>query len=204
MSASPPYSDYFRCRTIGRAASPPAVICYEQIPYDDDDYSESCSDSCSEDDEDYPDAAADNEHNNSDSQDEEGARRPSADDPNDLDMDIDEEGAVGTESGEMQSVEPTKDIKGKQRATEAEPEPEPSKRHHRRKQRHNTFTLRPILTIQRSQGFVWNQVSISYLPFPGLFCSSLSLFRIFFYLRIYVNDVGQITFYTHPGLTNYS
>lgn len=193
MSASPPYSNYFRCRTIGRAASPPAVICYEQIPYDDDDYSESCSDSCSEDDEDYPNDAADNEHNNSDSQDEEGARHPSADDPNDLDMDIDEEGAAGTESGEMQSVEPTKDIKGKQRAIVAEPEPEPPKRrHHRRKQRHNTFTLRPILTIQRSQGFVWNQVSIS--STLDRFAQVYLPYRIFFYLRIYVNDVRQFTF----------
>lgn len=163
MSASPPYSDYFRCRTIGRrAASPPTWACYEQIPYDDDDdYSESGSESCSEDDEEYRSAAAaDNEH--SDSQDDSEQRDDnvgrSADDSNDLNMDIDEEGV-----GEKKSLESKQDVKGKQRAIEAdsEQEPEPPKRHHRRKQRHNTFTLRPILTIQRSQGFVWNQVSFA-------------------------------------------
>ena len=48
-----PYSSYFRRRTIGRAASPPTWAWYEQIPYDDEDYSDSRwqseDDSCSED-----------------------------------------------------------------------------------------------------------------------------------------------------------
>ncbi|KAG6330327.1 hypothetical protein ID866_8762 [Astraeus odoratus] len=48
-----------------------------------------------------------------------------------------------------------KDVKGKQRAVD--PEPEPTKRRHRRRERRPTQTLRPILTIQKSQGFVWNQ-----------------------------------------------
>ncbi|KAJ3516524.1 hypothetical protein NLJ89_g1068 [Agrocybe chaxingu] len=50
-TAGNPY--YFRRRTMGRAASPPTWACYEQIH--DDDCSNSDSDSCSEDDEDYPD-----------------------------------------------------------------------------------------------------------------------------------------------------
>jgi hypothetical protein len=52
-----------------------------------------------------------------------------------------------------------KDVKGKQRAIDP-PEPESPKKqqHHRQKKpRQSVYTLRPILTIQRSQGFVWNQ-----------------------------------------------
>ena len=61
-----------------------------------------------------------------------------------------------------------KDVKGKQRAVE--PEPESSKQQqqqqqqqrqqHRKKPRQPQYPLRPILTIQRSQGFVWNQVRL--------------------------------------------
>ncbi|KAJ4467752.1 hypothetical protein C8J55DRAFT_525764 [Lentinula edodes] len=155
MSASSPYSDYFRRRTIGRAASPPTWACYEQIPYDED-YSDSESEPCSEDDEDYHNASADNEHMN-DLEHEQARHRLPADDSNDLDMDIDE-GTDKIEGIEKEkSAETQKDAKGKQKAIEAEVEAEPPKRHHGRRQRHNTFTLRPILTIQRSQGFVWNQ-----------------------------------------------
>ncbi|KAJ3487263.1 hypothetical protein NLJ89_g11730 [Agrocybe chaxingu] len=50
-------------------------------------------------------------------------------------------------------VDKPKDVKGKQRAID--PEPEPPRR--QRKKRQRMYTLRPILTIQRSQGFVWNQ-----------------------------------------------
>ncbi|KIK60198.1 hypothetical protein GYMLUDRAFT_59675 [Collybiopsis luxurians FD-317 M1] len=153
MSSSAP----FRCRPIGRAASPPTWACYEQIPYDDD-YSESGSESCSEDDEDYHNSSDDNDNINDSDIEEQDGERPS-DDSNDLDMDIDEEGADKTEGGEIKRpVENRKDVKGKQKATEAEPVPEPPKKHRRRpRQRHHVFTLRPILTIQRSQGFVWNQ-----------------------------------------------
>ncbi|KAJ3888585.1 hypothetical protein GG344DRAFT_79619 [Lentinula edodes] len=155
MSASSPYSDYFRRRTIGRAASPPTWACYEQIPYDED-YSDSESEPCSEDDEDYHNASAENEHMNDLAHEQAGHRLP-ADDSNDLDMDIDE-GTDKIEGIEKEtSTETQKDAKGKQKAIEAEVEAEPPKRHHRRRQRHNTYTLRPILTIQRSQGFVWNQ-----------------------------------------------
>ncbi|KAK0222879.1 hypothetical protein EDD85DRAFT_860085 [Armillaria nabsnona] len=150
-----PYRDYFRRRTIGRAASPPTWACYEQIPYDDEDeYSDSGSESCSEDEEDYSHA---HEHlsDSEDDHDHRGAPMSEnrADDSLDMDMDIDEE---NTEAAAMKKVATSqKDVKGKQKAIE--PEPEPAKRRHRKRERQHVYTLRPILTIQRSQGFVWNQ-----------------------------------------------
>ncbi|KIJ62910.1 hypothetical protein HYDPIDRAFT_30050 [Hydnomerulius pinastri MD-312] len=153
-----PYSSYFRRRTIGRASSPPTWACYEQIPYDeeDDDYSDSQSedDSCSEDGEDYGHASHDHElhgdHavNMSERQDDtqnmeiDGAdhhHHKTSDDSND----------------EKNQGQFKKDLKGKQRAVD--PEPEPTKRRQHKRERRPTHTLRPILTIQKSQGFVWNQ-----------------------------------------------
>ncbi|KAF8720620.1 hypothetical protein AX14_010861 [Amanita brunnescens Koide BX004] len=125
-------SYYFRRRTIGRAASPPTWACYEQIPYDDDDYSDSCSDSCSEDDDDYPSAPADVTHA----------------------MDMDEDHLDSEAGRQKPSGEPQKDVKGKQKV--ADPEPEDRKRN-RKKHHKPMYTLRPILTIHKSQGFVWNQ-----------------------------------------------
>ncbi|KAJ3711295.1 hypothetical protein EV361DRAFT_945791 [Lentinula raphanica] len=155
MSASSPYSEYFRCRTVGRAASPPTWACYEQIPYDD--YSDSESEPCSEDDEDYHDLRADKEHDQ-DIERERVNHRSSVDDSNDLDMDIDG-AAEKTGAIKESNLVDTKDVKGKQKAIEVEVEVEHErpKQRHQRKKRHNVQTLRPILTIQRSQGFVWNQ-----------------------------------------------
>ena len=53
--------------------------------------------------------------------------------------------------------------KGKQRAVEPEPEPllvekSPKRRHRKRKHHEIPFAYRPILTIKKSEGFVWNQV----------------------------------------------
>ncbi|KAF5379752.1 hypothetical protein D9615_005769 [Tricholomella constricta] len=145
-------SYYFRRRTIGRAASPPTWACYEQIPYDDE-YSDSGSDSCSEDEDDYSGGHGMHE-STSDSEDKDHTVTSSGipvDDPShDLDMDIEQEG----DGGANKAGEPQKDVKGKQRAIEHEPEL--SSRQQRRK-RTPVYTLRPILTIQRSQGFVWNQ-----------------------------------------------
>ncbi|GLB44789.1 hypothetical protein LshimejAT787_1801260 [Lyophyllum shimeji] len=156
MSAAAANSYYFRRRTIGRAASPPTWACYEQIPYDGDDYSDSGPDSCSEDDDEYSGAHG-RRGSGSDSEDKDrditsGDMPLDRDDPShDLDMDMEEEG-----DGEVneKAVDSQKDIKGKQRAVEHEPEK--SRRQHRRK-RPPVYTLRPILTIQKSQGFVWNQ-----------------------------------------------
>ena len=56
--------------------------------------------------------------------------------------------------------------KGKQRAVEPEPdalpvEKSPRKRHRKRKHDETPFMYRPILTIKKSQGFVWNQVRLT-------------------------------------------
>ena len=149
------YSEYFRRRAIGRAPSPPTWACYEQIPYDDD-YSDSDSNSCSEDEEDYHTTLI--QHRDSgDSDGESPVRQPNKSEARtDGDMEIDDADEPISEDkiGEYKT-----DVKGKQRAVEPEPEPVPSpKRQHRKKPRQPTYTLRPILTIQRSQGFVWNQV----------------------------------------------
>ena len=151
-------SYYFRRRTIGRAASPPTWACYEQIPYDDDDYSDSCSDSCSEDDDDYPRSAAIHDEpisSDSDDKDDDGLRNSvPADVTHAMDMDEDH---LGSEADRQKPPgEPQKDVKGKQKV--ADPEPEDRKRNRKKHQR-PMYTLRPILTIHKSQGFVWNQAS---------------------------------------------
>ncbi|KAL0945496.1 hypothetical protein HGRIS_000979 [Hohenbuehelia grisea] len=150
-TASTPF--YFRRRTIGRAASPPTWACYEQIPYDEDDCSDSASDSCSEDGEDYGRGAARDLNSDSEDGDRDGGARDGHEDAHDVDnMDIDEEGDGN--SAAQKKTEVQKD-KGKQRAVD--PEPAPIRRRQRGRQRQQVFTLRPILTIQKSQGFVWNQ-----------------------------------------------
>jgi hypothetical protein len=62
-----------------------------------------------------------------------------------------------------------RDVKAKQRAIEPEPEiPKQQQQQHRQKKpRERVYTLRPILTIQRSQGFVWNQVGICFCHHRG-------------------------------------
>lgn len=152
-SATTPYS--FR-RKIGRAASPPTWACYEQISYDDEDHSE--SDSCSEDEEDY--SHRDGNDSGSDAEDDDRlstsqSHGNEAHDVDNMDMEIDE-----VNSRELASKKDLAgDIKGKQRAIEPEPE-SPPRKVRRRKSRHRVQTLRPILTIHRSQGFVWNQVRL--------------------------------------------
>ncbi|KAI0649200.1 hypothetical protein C8Q79DRAFT_949337 [Trametes meyenii] len=140
------YPDFFRRRTLGRAPSPPTWACYEQIPYDDD-YSESESDnnSCSEDEEDYDNVASDGERAGAVSD----TRSPQVD--GDMELDEGDDAMSSEKVAEMK-----KDVKGKQRAIESHYES--PKRERRKKHRQPVFTLRPILTIQKSQGFVWNQV----------------------------------------------
>lgn len=149
-------SYYFRRRTMGRAASPPTWACYEQI-HDDGDYSNSDSDSCSEDDDDYEDNANGRRRGSDSENDEpvaptETSPRP-VDDTHDIDMDMDEDGP--DRPSKDIAADKGKDVKGKQRAIEPEPE---TPRRQRKPKRQHVYTLRPILTIQRSQGFVWNQV----------------------------------------------
>ncbi|KAG7090132.1 hypothetical protein E1B28_011740 [Marasmius oreades] len=162
MSATSPYRDYFRRRTIGRAASPPTWACYEQISYDDE-CSDSYSDSCSEDDEDYGrGGAADDDESDSDEEHVAPMRDGHVDDTNDIDMDMDGEVDAATAK---KVVDAGKDVKGKQKAVDSNPtehEPDNSDRRQRRRPQHVVRPLRPILTIHRSQGFVWNQVSRSW------------------------------------------
>lgn len=148
------YPEYFRRRPIGRAPSPPTWACYEQIPYDDD-YSDSGSEdhSCSEDEEDYRHAVHDSDDSEGDSP-VRHERKPEPRANGDMEIDEGDEAIAADKLAEYK-----KDVKGKQRAID--PEPESPKRHHHKKRRQPVITLRPILTIQRSQGFVWNQVSVS-------------------------------------------
>ena len=158
-------SYYFRRRTMGRAASPPTWACYEQIHNEDDsdsDCSDSNSDSCSEEDEDFKNdgsprhpSSGHRQSMNDDSDDnEEQIAVPRTDsEVQDIDMDMDVD--ASHEKMDGSAAERQKDVKGKQRAVE--PEPESPRR--QKKKRNSVYTLRPILTIQRSQGFVWNQVS---------------------------------------------
>jgi hypothetical protein len=148
-------NSFFHRRVIGRASSPPTWACYEQIidSFDDDDEYSSC-DSFSEDGEDYRsrnDARSDSEdsahcgHAADAHSDDEGDQHDDA-----HDMEVDENG------DEKKVAELHKNAKGKQRAVE--PTSESPKSRRSRKSRRHVETLRPILTIHRSQGFVWNQV----------------------------------------------
>ncbi|KAF7424546.1 hypothetical protein PC9H_009853 [Pleurotus ostreatus] len=140
-----------RRRTIGRASSPPTWACYEQIPYEEDGYSDSASESCSEDEEDYGRGVAVDHSSDSEEDQSQTVRRDDA--GHDIDsMDMDEE---GDEVARKLAVA-QKDAKGKQRAVNAECSPV-RRHHHPKRQRQQVITLRPILTIQKSQGFVWNQ-----------------------------------------------
>lgn len=187
-------SYYFRRRTMGRAASPPTWACYEQIRYDDEDYSDSCSDSCSEDEEDYSGtAAADSgvrQSRGDMSEDSEDVvvHPTTQDNSNDIDMDMGD----GDEAKKHQKDQKQlKDVKGKQRAIE--PEPESPRR--QRKKRQQTYTLRPILTIQRSQGFVWNQVRWSSLDLRSARLTFSCACRTSSYRRTLKIDVRHFSFF---------
>ncbi|KAJ6578000.1 hypothetical protein B0H19DRAFT_573622 [Mycena capillaripes] len=156
-----PYT--FRRRTIGRAASPPTWACYEQIHDDEDDDdnedADDFSDSASDDGSDEDPAAVES----SDSADAEGEHPVGGADvedgvAHDMEMDVDAEGTgVGADGEDAPSPTPTPaQLKGKQRAVDPVPSP-PKRRPHKKQPRAHVYTLRPILTIQRSQGFVWNQ-----------------------------------------------
>ncbi|KAK7055888.1 hypothetical protein R3P38DRAFT_2849463 [Favolaschia claudopus] len=163
----------FRRRTIGRAASPPTWACYEQIhdDYDDDDDDQeddddSLSESASDDGDEGVEHSEDGEPEAQQQQQGAGVDDGVA---HDMEMDVDAEGhmdtdptpAEGNDDEEAPKVVPTAQSKGKQRAVDPVPPPTPKRRQRGGKkpqgQRERMYTLRPILTIQRSQGFVWNQ-----------------------------------------------
>jgi len=162
-----PYT--YRRRTIGRAASPPTWACYEQIHDDDeDDFSDSDSEA-SDDDGAGGDSSADSAEHTADAGVEVEVGGADVEDgvAHDMEMDVDAEGTGASEeptspiSSESTppSPSPAAQAKGKQRAVDPVP-PSPKRRPRSKKQPHQrerVYTLRPILTIQRSQGFVWNQ-----------------------------------------------
>ncbi|KAH9955892.1 hypothetical protein BC827DRAFT_1261921 [Russula dissimulans] len=163
-----PASPFFRHRPLGRAPSPPTWACYEQIPARSDllgSSSDSDSDSCDAADEDSL-SDADSSSSSSDADDAaEAEAEAEVAGLMDVESDKDDDDAVhhryhpddvtATESG---TGDPEKRDKGKQRAEDV-PTPTggksvPVAAHPRRPPMN---VLRPILTIQRSQGFVWNQ-----------------------------------------------
>ena len=160
-----PYASFFRHRTLGRAPSPPTWACYEQIQYDDEYSDDSASDGDSRnEDDDEDDEDEDHDRDDSCSEDDEDYGRH----PDSSSSSIHEPPPSLEESEKTKDSpdEAKKDVKGKGRAVDPEhevgdsPQPPPKSRL-RSKKRHpgrRARTLRPILTIHKSQGFVWNQV----------------------------------------------
>ena len=199
-------------RRLGRAPSPPTWAWYEQIPYEDDesDNTSSADESCSEDDEDYRDAdrASDSDHTSSnDAQPvtraagtapatitaNTAANTTSANNNEQVSnekMDVDAEKDCDAVNRDADTYEAKKDIKGKQRATEPEVVDEaPKRRERRKKRREHTITLRPILTIQKSQGFVWNQVRFTCLAtLPLLFLTQWCRLSQDLFVPPYIKD----------------
>jgi len=179
-----PASPFFRHRPLGRAPSPPTWACYEQIPARSDllDSSDSDSESGEAADEDSL-SDADSSSSSSSSEDDEehkeahavfetGAQVVEAEAAGlmDVESDKDEEAASArSHRHPTTSGDPEKRDKGKQRADDTpntvsgsgKSVPVSHSRSRRpRGRRPPVSVLRPILTIQRSQGFVWNQVSV--------------------------------------------
>ncbi|KAJ7035342.1 hypothetical protein C8F04DRAFT_1098948 [Mycena alexandri] len=146
-----PYT--FRRRTIGRAASPPTWACYEQIHDGEDDEE-------NDDEGEFSDSGSDeSDDDGTGGESGDSADRPTGADvedgvAHDMEMDVDADSTGAGEDVEPAQT-PAQAAKGKQRAVD--PVPAPAKRRPRKKQQRPVYTLRPILTIHRSQGFVWNQ-----------------------------------------------
>ena len=163
-----PASPFFRHRPLGRAPSPPTWACYEQIPARSDLLGSSESDS------DSGDAADEDSLSDADSSSSSTSSSSASDDAEaaglmDVESDKDEAAEAATDSPN-EGGDPEKRDKGKQRAEDppnalpkSVPVAHPRSRRHRGR-RPPMSVLRPILTIQRSQGFVWNQVRIFTFP----------------------------------------
>ena len=178
IATARPASPFFRHRPLGRAPSPPTWACYEQIPARSEPLGSS-----DESDSDSGDEAADEDSLSDADCDGNPDDDPDDDDNSSLSDDEDDAEAAGlmdVEDDEDGSGDPEKRDKGKQRAEVPQtvtttttngngngdgktspviPHAPPPARHRRtRSRRPPVSALRPILTIQRSQGFVWNQV----------------------------------------------
>jgi hypothetical protein len=186
-----PASPFFRHRPLGRAPSPPTWACYEQIPArsdllgssdsdsdsgeaaDEDSLSDvdssSSSSSSGEDDEEHDDVPAEPEAD-ADVQAAKVEAEAEAAGLMDVESDKDDVTASARRHHPPSAGDPEKRDKGKQRADDppntvtggGKSVPVAHSRSRRpRGRRPPVSVLRPILTIQRSQGFVWNQVSVS-------------------------------------------
>lgn len=159
-----PYASFFRHRTLGRAPSPPTWACYEQIQYDDEYSDDSTSDGDSHDEDDDVDEDEDHDRDNSCSEDDEDYGHHPDSSSSSIQGHEPPPSSEEEKSGDS-SDGAKKDVKGKGRAVDPEHEvgdspPSPPKPRLRSKKRHSgrrARTLRPILTIHKSQGFVWNQ-----------------------------------------------
>ncbi|KAI0028856.1 hypothetical protein K488DRAFT_80463 [Vararia minispora EC-137] len=131
-------SPFFRHRPLGRAPSPPTWACYEQIhalAYDSEPESDGSFSGSSE-------------HSESD---EEASARTNLGCRND---------AAAVDTMEMDKDVRRSSHKGKGKGKATALDEKSGAREHIRKERRShqpVVALRPILTIQRSQGFVWNQ-----------------------------------------------
>jgi hypothetical protein len=159
-----PSSPFVRHRPLGRAPSPPTWACYEQIPARSDLIASSDSDSDSGDAADE-DSLSDADSSSSDDAETEAAGLMDVESDKDEATTVEAEAEVEAETtSHGSSGDPEKRDKGKQRAedslntiSKSVPVSHPRTRRTRGR-RPPVSMLRPILTIQRSQGFVWNQV----------------------------------------------
>jgi hypothetical protein len=168
-----PSSPFFRHRPLGRAPSPPTWACYEQIPARSDLIASSDSDSDSGDAADE-DSLSDADSSSSDDAETEAAGLMDVESDKDEVTTAEAEVEAEAEAEATSGGDPEKRDKGKQRAedplnttSKSVPVSHPRTRRTRGR-RPPVSVLRPILTIQRSQGFVWNQVC-----FPSFGCISL-------------------------------
>ncbi|KAI0288949.1 hypothetical protein BC826DRAFT_1035080 [Russula brevipes] len=168
-----PASPFFRHRPLGRAPSPPTWACYEQIPARSDLLGSSDSDSDSGDAADEDSLSDADSSSSSDDAEAEAEAAGLMDVESDKDADADADAASPPHPHPHShpaaaASDPEKRDKGKQRAEDpplppsstgsgkSVPVAHPRSRRPRGR-RPTVSVLRPILTIQRSQGFVWNQ-----------------------------------------------
>jgi hypothetical protein len=174
-----PASPFFRHRPLGRAPSPPTWACYEQIPARSDLLGSSDSDSDSGDAADEDSLSDADSSSSSDDAEAEAEAAGLMDVESDKDVDADADAASPPHPHPHShpaaaASDPEKRDKGKQRAEDpplppsstdsgkSVPVAHPRSRRPRGR-RPTVSVLRPILTIQRSQGFVWNQVRCVFL-----------------------------------------
>ncbi len=179
-----PASPFFRHRPLGRAPSPPTWACYEQIPARSDLLGSSDSDS------DSGDAADEDSLSDADSSSSSSSASSSSASDDDeaaglMDVESDKDEAAESATGPPgQGGDPEKRDKGKQRAEDPPNAPPKSvpvahpRTRRPRGRRPPMSVLRPILTIQRSQGFVWNQVRRCLSPSVHPYILTMKSFRI--------------------------